>query len=45
MVYSLPPDCTTLVINGIGYRQCDNVWYQPRYYGSTVQYIVVEAPR
>jgi len=45
VVYSLPVDCSTVVVNGIVYRQCDNAWYQPRYVGTTVQYIVVDAPR
>ena len=45
VVYSLPMDCSTLVVNGIAYQQCGNAWYQPRYEGTTVQYIVVDAPR
>jgi len=45
VVYSLPVDCTTIVVDGIGYQQCSNGWYQPRYVGTTVQYIVVDAPR
>jgi hypothetical protein len=45
IVYSLPPDCTTVVVNGIGYQQCSNGWFQPQYFGTTVQYVVVSAPR
>ncbi len=45
VVYSLPVDCTTIVVDGIGYQQCSNGWYQPRYVGTTVQYVVVDAPR
>lgn len=45
IAYALPPSCTTVVVNGIGYQQCDNAWYQPRYVGTTVQYVVVDAPR
>lgn len=45
LVYSLPVDCSTVVVNGIGCQQCDNVWYQPRYAGTTAQYIVVDTPR
>ncbi|MFI8716685.1 hypothetical protein ACIGHF_02195 [Stenotrophomonas sp. NPDC077464] len=45
VVYTLPVDCSTVVIDGIGYRQCSDGWYQPRYVGTTVQYIVVDAPR
>ncbi len=45
IAYSLPVGCSTVVVNGIGYQQCDSAWYQPRYVGSTVQYVVVDAPR
>jgi len=45
VVYALPTGCSTVVVDGIGYQQCDNAWYQPRYVGTTVQYIVVDAPR
>ncbi len=44
MVYSLPPDCVTVVNNGITYRQCGSAWYQPQYAGTTVQYVVVSPP-
>lgn len=44
IVYSVPPSCVTTVINGIAYQQCGNTWYQPRYYGTSVQYVVVVAP-
>ncbi len=45
IVYSLPTDCTTVIVNGIGYQQCSNGWYQPQYLGTTVQYVVVDAPQ
>jgi len=45
MVYTLPPACSTIVVNGIAYSQCGGVWYQPQYVGTTVQYIVVNPPR
>lgn len=45
VVYSLPVDCTTIVVDGIGYQKCSDGWYQPRYVGTTVQYVVVDAPR
>ncbi len=45
MVYSIPPSCVTTVINGMAYQQCGNVWYEPRYAGTTVQYVVINAPR
>ncbi|MDP0919487.1 hypothetical protein Q6272_31025, partial [Klebsiella pneumoniae] len=41
IVRSLPPDCSTMVVNGISYSQCGNTWYQPQYAGSSVQYVVV----
>ena len=31
--------------NGISYSQCGSTWYQPQYYGSSVQYVVVNPPR
>lgn len=45
IVASIPPDCSTVVVNGISYSQCGNTWYQPQYYGSSVQYVVVNPPR
>lgn len=45
IVYSLPPSCVTTVINGVAYQQCGNDWYEPRYAGTTVQYVVIESPR
>lgn len=45
IVYSLPPSCVTTVINGVAYQQCGNDWYEPRYAGTSVQYVVINAPR
>ncbi|MAN12734.1 MAG: DUF6515 family protein [Pseudomonadota bacterium] len=45
IVRSVPPSCTTTVVNGISYSQCGNTWYQPQYVGSSVQYVVVNPPR
>ncbi|MCL1633962.1 DUF6515 family protein [Luteimonas sp. SX5] len=44
IVYSVPPSCTTVIVDGIGYSQCGSTWYQPRYSGTTVQYVVVNPP-
>ena len=44
IVYSVPPSCVTTVVNGVAYQQCGNTWYQPQYAGTTVQYVVVNAP-
>jgi hypothetical protein len=45
IVNTLPPSCSTMVINGIAYQQCDNTWYQPQYAGTAVQYVVINPPR
>jgi len=45
IVRSLPPNCQTVVVNGISYSQCGGAWYQPQYAGTTVQYVVVNPPR
>ncbi len=44
VVYSVPPSCSTVIVNGISYSQCGSTWYAPRYSGTTVQYVVVNAP-
>lgn len=44
VVYSLPSGCTTVIRAGISYRQCGSVWYEPRYSGNDVTYVVIEAP-
>jgi len=45
VVYSLPPSCSSVIVNGISYQQCGSTWYQPQYAGSNVSYTVVNAPR
>ena len=46
MVSVLPSTgCTTVMIGGIGNRQCGATWYQPQYQGTTVVYQVVNAPQ
>lgn len=44
VIYSLPGGCRTVVSNGIAYRECDGIWYAPRYQGSQVIYVVVNEP-
>jgi hypothetical protein len=44
IVYSLPPACTNVVVNGLTYHQCGSSWYQPRYSGTQVTYVVVNPP-
>ncbi|MFC0686269.1 hypothetical protein [Novosphingobium clariflavum] len=45
IVRTIPPSCSTMVVNGISYSQCGSTWYQPQYVGSSVQYVVVNPPR
>ena len=44
IVASLPPNCTTIMVNGLTYQSCGGTYYQPRYSGSTVTYVVVTRP-
>lgn len=44
IVYSVPPGCTTVMVNGFAYQQCGNTWYQPQMSGSSTTYIVVNPP-
>jgi len=43
-VSAVPAECVSVVANGVAYQHCGPTWYQPRYVGSSVQYIVVAAP-
>jgi hypothetical protein len=45
IVNSLPPSCAAVVVNGLTYQECGSAWYQPRYAGSSVSYVVVNPPR
>ena len=44
IVNSLPPNCTTLVVNGLAYQNCGGTYYQPQYQGNSVSYVVVVHP-
>lgn len=44
VVTSIPPNCDTLVVNGLAYRNCGGTYYQPQYQGSSVSYVVVNRP-
>ena len=44
VVYSLPSGCGYRVINGVRYYQCGGVWYEQRYAGSQLTYVVVPSP-
>jgi hypothetical protein len=46
VVHSLPPSgCYPVQVGNMLYQQCGSYWYQPQYYGTTVQYVVVNPPR
>ena len=45
VVNTLPPSCSTVIVNGFAYQQCGSTWYQPQIAGSSTTYIVVNAPR
>ena len=40
----LPSNCISEVVRGISYWNCGGMWYQPRYSGSSIVYVVVPAP-
>lgn len=42
MIYSLPPACSPYAGS---YYYCGGVYYEPRYEGDTVVYVVVDQPR
>lgn len=44
VVATLPPDCETIIVEGYTYEQCGTDYYEPRYSGDEVEYVVVEAP-
>jgi len=45
IVNTLPPSCSTVIVNGLAYQQCGSTWYQPQLSGSATTYVVVNAPR
>jgi hypothetical protein len=45
VVHSIPPSCTSVVVGNVAYQQCGATYYQPRYSGSQVTYVVVNPPR
>jgi len=44
MIATLPRSCTTVVTNNVTYHDCNGAWYRPRYSGTKVVYVVVDAP-
>ena len=45
IVHTLPPSCTAIMVGGLTYQQCGSTWYQPQFAGTSVTYVVVNAPR
>ncbi len=45
VIATLPPECVTVVVKGISYRDCGGRWFEPRYDGHTIVYIAVADPR
>jgi len=45
VVHALPPSCSVVVMGGISYQHCGSSWYQPQFAGTSVTYVVVNAPR
>jgi len=43
-VNTLPPNCTTVIANGVTYQQCGGSYYQPQFSGGTTTYVVVNQP-
>ena len=43
-VNTLPPNCTTVIANGVTYQQCGGSYYQPQFSGGNTTYIVVNQP-
>lgn len=44
MIYSLPPACAPYPYMSYTYYSCGGVYYEPRYQGDTVVYVVVDRP-
>ena len=45
VVRTLPPSCSTVIVNNVAYQQCGPTWYAPQYVGTEVQYVVINPPR
>ena len=44
VVNSVPPSCSSVIVNGLAYQQCGSTWYQPQFSGGSQTYVVVGAP-
>ncbi|HEX5006193.1 MAG TPA: hypothetical protein VFV70_03710, partial [Hyphomonadaceae bacterium] len=45
ILYNPPAACPPYPYGGYTYYYCNNVWYEPRYSGSSVTYVVINDPR
>jgi hypothetical protein len=45
MVNTLPPSCSSVIVNGMAYQQCGSTWYQPQFSGGSTTYVVINPPR
>src|SRR5271156_4751606 len=45
VVNTVPPSCSSVIVNGLAYQQCGSTWYQPQFAGSSQTFVVVNAPR
>ena len=45
IVHSVPPSCSSVIVNGLAYQHCGSTWYQPQFSGTTTTYIVVNPPK
>jgi len=43
-IATLPSGCTKVVTDNVTYHHCGGVYYRPRYKGTSVVYVVVDAP-
>jgi hypothetical protein len=44
VVHTLPPPCSAVTANGTTFQQCGTTRYQPQFAGTSVTYVVVNAP-
>jgi hypothetical protein len=44
VVTSVPRECTNTVVAGVTFQHCSATWYQPRYSGTRITYVIVEPP-
>jgi len=43
-VDAIPPDCVSVVANGVAYQHCGATWYRPQYVGNSISFVVVASP-